>query len=429
MHAALAISLRSDTLQLETLNIDGLSTFGFQVILSSLGNAMSSLKELVLTNGQCFLDIDESIDDFATSLEQSSPNLELFTLSFDQASSSSVYKLFNALATKNLKKLSLASQDRLVYLNDPSPVERFVAANRDLELFGVRNFHMNDMSGVFRAMENHANLKEMGLFQMLKSAHNAQALGRLLAQNRVPLEKLDVCNFGDENRHEALVPALLEGLCNSTTLKTIHFYLNEISSDDLAALAIVVEENSHIRSLRVSQQFKRQSPQDGNDQSLARFGHALMRNQSLTSLCLMWDQDVSQAVTRALLDGAKVNSTLKWTEIQWLPPKDKAELDFYIHLNCGAKQALHVPLNLMSFAFVRADQCRRSARVRWHIPREPELYTSEEFMVRLLSGIGRRGQRQQLDPPSELYFFVRERADLFQEAGMVARRRGLVNRP
>lgn len=56
----------------------------------------------------------------------------------------------------------------------------------------------------------------------------------------------------------------------------------------------------------------------------------------------MWGQDISEAVTRSSLDGAKVNSTLKWTEVHWLPSKDKAELDFYIHLNGGAKQALHV---------------------------------------------------------------------------------------
>lgn len=143
-----------------------------------------ALKTLNLTPGTNLLDLDDCIVEFAAALVQS---LEHFTLGFDNAPPSAVYKLLDALATKNLKRLSLAARDPLI-LNDPTAMERFVAGNQNLELFGVRNFPLVRMTGIFGAMADHDSLKEIGIYNTLKSAHNARTLGRLLSQNRIPLE-------------------------------------------------------------------------------------------------------------------------------------------------------------------------------------------------------------------------------------------------
>lgn len=437
-YVALSVALDlGGLLQLETLNFDGLSQFGFRTIAGSLHNC-KSLKTLILTPGNNVMNLDDGVDDFCKGLEAGSAALSFFTLSFDLASPQSVNKVLEALSTKHtLQWLSFASNNEAISIPDAGPMERFLAANTNLKLIGLRNLHFASMAGMFSAMQNHKNLKTLDLFNTLSSPNDARALANcLLAENRVPLESIELCNFGHANKHDPLVPSMLEGLCSNKTLKKLHFYMNEIHEDDLVALATVLEENSSLQQLRVSQQYERVIA-GGDDKGLVRFGEALGQNEGITSLCFKWEQNVGKASVRALVNGVKANSTLKWVDVEWLPHSARAQVKFYIGLNDGLKQALHAPLNVMAFAFEQADKCRKPSKDglldRVLLPDSAkDQYTNDERLIHMMLGVMSlmvedKKEKQQLAPPSELFFFVRERCDLFNQAGDVARRRIAMN--
>lgn len=427
----LNLALKSEVLQLETLDIAGFMNDAY-TILAPVLRYCNSLKKLVLTMGRNVI-LDGSIDELVQALERGTPKLEQFSFGFGYASPAAFSKLANALATKNLNFLSFGTSEEQVVLDDPSPLERLIAGNRQLEFFNIQNVETADMSGMFLAL-NHDNLKKIMLTNVIKTRENARDLGMSLARNNTPLETLEIWSMYENFEHEPFLSTLSDGLCNSTTLKSVTCHLKKVCNDDLNALAVVLEANPRLKRMKVTQNSQTPHARDV-DSGVLQLGQALGRNHGLERLDLTLDCDVSERATRAVLDGVKGNSTLKHVAVDWFSEKQQAELDFYIKLNLGPKQALYSPLNLMAYAFARADQCRLGGDSPQRIFGFADLLEQAndateategflEFMTALmLAGDPQHRQEGELLPPSVLYYFIRERCDLFGEAAEVARRK------
>lgn len=385
----LNVALDDGTLKLETLDIVGFPYYGYDALAPVLGQC-TELKELILSAGST-VNLDANIDEFVQGID-GLPLLEKFIFGFGASTTQALGKLLNVLAAKDLKRCGFGPSKGRVILDDATPLERLLTANQNLEFLNVHNVGARDMSEVFGSL-NHAKLKEISLYNVIQTAQDAGHFATALSRNNTLVESLDIhCAQEDDFEHEVFLPALSNGLRNSTSLTRVTLVLAQVHNEDLRALSTVVEENHGLTDLSVSSHSsKGDQPEDNLDDGVICLGQALTRNQGVTYLHLGWDQTVGKHAIRAFLNAVKMNSTLKWATASFLSSSEKEELDFYVRLNDGAKQSLHVPLNIMSFAFVRANRCR----IKWN---------------------------KKVDPPSELFFFVRERCDLFQVAAAVARR-------
>lgn len=421
------LALKSETLKLEALDIAGISPGGYYIITPLLQHC-STLKNLILTRGSN-VDLDSHIDEFVDGLQHLS-ELTRFTFGFGYSTPEAYNKLVNALVNKDLEFLSIGTSENQVVLTDPMPLQRMFEANRNLETILMYNIEMKDMSAVFSAF-NHEKLTEVTLVNILKYEENARALSDALARNTTPVKHLEIYQQGDFE-HEPLVRALSEGLRDSQSLTNVRLQLTQVYDIDLHAVAVVLETNNQLKRLNVSQY--RGITTHNLDSGLTRLGQSLVHNKTLTSLDLSLKAHVSKEATEAVLNGVKVNSTLKWVSASWLSDKEKAELSFYLDLNRGAKQALYLPLTLMPYAFARADKCRAANQGRSGPPLRLDLLADAaragntndftEVMLRMFVGtlLGdqddntqeEQQEERQLAPPNELYFFVRERCDLFQ---------------
>jgi hypothetical protein len=290
-----------------------------------------------------------------------------------------------------------------VTLADPFDMERVLTANQNLAVFRVSNIGMQDMSKVFQAL-NYSKLKQLELVNVIETAQHATDLSHALSRNNASVESLGIRSSSPSGSSKSpgsvrpsfefvpepfLVCSLSHGLTNCRLLKNVTIILARVHNEDLCALATVLQENPCLQYLDVKQD-RQYGNNDNVDQGIIRLGEGLMQSRGMKRLLLSLPQKVGPTAQMAFLNGVKVNSSLSWVAAPFLT--SGLELAFYIRLNNGPKQALNPALNLMPLVFARAARSR----------------------------INKRGKA---GPPSELYFFVRERCDLFQEAAAFARHR------
>lgn len=403
---ALKQVLPSETLQLERLDIAGISHEGYE-ILAPLLPFCPSLKTLILTAGST-VNLDTSISEFAAAIESGClPLLEKLTFAYGYSSPEACSKLFDALATMDLKFLSVGGSENQVLLADPTPLERMIAANRGLQDLHLYNVEAYDLSEVFGAID-HMNLVNMRLTNVIKTAGNAQDLASALSRNA--LETLDIVCTGDDFQYEPFVRSLSDGLISSNTLTIVNLNLNQVYDIDLHALSFALEGNNHLKTLRVTQY---KDHDRSLDSGLTRLGQSLKHNNTLCVLDLNINVDVADSTNASLLDGVKANSSLKVAKFSWFDDQDKAELHFYVELNHGLKQALYLPLNLMAYAFARADQYSFRHVIRT-VGGDGPTTASKKFHI--TAHIEVDMHEDGFRPPSEMFFLVRERCDLFHLA-------------
>jgi hypothetical protein len=199
------------------------------------------------------------------------------------------------------------------------------------------------------------------------------SLGVVLSVN-TSLTELDFsdCSLGDDD-----VVALCQGLAHNKTLQSLQLYSNYFGDKGVTAVATLIASNDQLVEISIRNHH-------GGDKSVAQIGHALKHNTSLRSLDVC---PASPTSFRALLDGVKEHPTLTTVHVPYrINSMQRHELWYYLKLNGGARHSLNAPLDHWPLLLHGADRCRPLGLLEW------------------------------ADSPSMLYYFVKEKCDLFNDS-------------
>jgi len=214
-------------------------------------------------------------------------------------------------------------------------------------------------------------LLQLGLCKCTIRADHIHPLCNALNRNS-HIKHLDLthCDLAD-----AGIVALCKGLEHNRTIRALTLTRNAMGDEGAAAITTLISGECRLTGLGI-EKCKLQ------DHHIVGIAAALASNTSLRDLRLISDQEISQESVQILLNGIKANTSLTKLSI----PKGFNDVQrdgvyFCVQRNRGATLALTANLNLWDLVLTRADKCRRRTS----------------------------------SPPDMLYYFVRERCDVFRD--------------
>jgi len=382
----------------------------FLEAIAQFSKPHASLKKLSIkwcySTHACFLAVGQALENY-TSLEtldvmerknslcclaanriakgiENSPSLKAVNIDVRRLPSAGAERILHALATKSTLKTVCIS---FIPRNETclSAAARMMEANKSIERIYIKMIHRRsqdtpstDITALGRALASNNSLKVLALTDFDIDINGIRILRDTLHNNDT-LESLSLSgNTVDVEGMRVICDLILR----SNSLKNLDLSRNGFDSSAIDLLCEAMQSSSSIKELNLF----------GNDmtgEDVAQMGKMLLRNTSLKTLCLWRVQNLSEHHVRALVEGVKMHPAITKAQIFLThmsagdPAVLQQALDFYLELNRGPRRLLHedttLPMSLWPHILKRADD------------------------------YGRMNRR----PPSMLYFFVREKCDLF----------------
>jgi Ran GTPase-activating protein (RanGAP) involved in mRNA processing and transport len=279
---------------------------------------------------------------------------------------------------KTIRLCYIRSADMLFQAMAP-----YLRSSSMLKELSINNCGIIYRAATIRAIEEALENNKLKTLNLGQTRSGPGLIGRLvdaLSRNSSLIELVIFnCSLHDDD-----VVALCQGLENNTMLKSLELDASRMGDTGVSAVATLITRNNHLTKISISDH-------GGSDKTMMQIGDALKTNTSLKLLrmyrCSSRGGSVGQNCIRAILDGIKEHPSLTIVD----PPDGFSEMQthelwYYLEKNKGAGHVLSAPLNVWPRALNRADRC---------CP-------------------------QSSNPPSVLYYFVREKCDLFNVSAYAA---------